>query len=123
MDETTQMVLGAIDKMNSKLDDLRETVAEYTADTAARLATLEQWKRSTEQASTDMAARLRRLEEERVTQKTLDELRNKVEEQQKEINSLKEQGAAISMKDKIAGAIVAVVASGSVSLLVHFLGK
>jgi predicted RNase H-like nuclease (RuvC/YqgF family) len=121
VDETTQMVLGAIEKMNEKLDDLKETVAEYTTSTESRLATIEQWKRSSEQADIDRDARIRRLEDERATAKALEELKDKYEKQQEEIGKLKEKDAAVSMKDKIWGAIIAVVASGAVSLLVHYL--
>jgi chromosome segregation ATPase len=123
MDEAIQMVLGAVEKMNDKLDDLKEVVSESIAKDSSRLATLEQWKRSTEDVVPTLEERIRLLERERITQKAIDELQSKVEEQRKEIATLKEARVAITTRDKIWGAIVAILAGGVVDLIVHSLSK
>lgn len=123
MDEAIQMVLGAVEKMNDKLDDLKEVVAESIAKDGSRLATLEQWKRSTEDVVPTLEERIRLLERERITQKAIDELQGKVEEQRKDIAALKEARVAITTRDKIWGAIVAILAGGVVDLIVHSLSN
>jgi hypothetical protein len=133
MDETTQMVLGAINQMNQKLDDLKDTVADFVADTRSQLATLNQWKRTSEQPPT-LEARVRGLEQESVTRAKLEALqadvaslrdttagKSKVEALQEELGKLKEEKAASKVRERIVSVIGTSALTIIVTLVVQYL--
>ncbi len=120
-----QMVLGAIEKMNDKLDDLKDAVAKYVADTSSRVSVLEEWKRAGENLNMDN--RVRALENDRVTQARIDTMASELKAQNSslkaELVAVQQAQAASKVKDRIYGAIATIALTGLLNLLIHYLTK
>ena len=114
-----QMVLGAIEKMNDKLDDLKDAVAKYVADTSSRVSVLEEWKRAGENLNMDN--RVRALENDRVTQARIDTMASELKAQNSslkaELVAVQQAQAASKVKDRIYGAIATIALTGLLNLL------
>jgi chromosome segregation ATPase len=130
VDEQVQMLLGLIEKIDNKLDAIKDSVSSIANDSTSRLASLESWQRSqieNTQRLTKTAdgfdERIRAIERERVTIAKIEALEARIDASKIEISALKEAKAAFGVKDSLVKWGIATIVTTALNALMHYYWK